>query len=136
MIISIDLDYPISSEPLLVEIKSSGIRIEADLSQFPKKIHLEPDLPICNQTVNLILCCDDIRIMQHPVTITDIVLDGFYRSPGILHRGHTEFNQQFLLLAAKQNMYLDLETSDSNRLDFTGNLVYEFVWPFYKNIYR
>ena len=136
MIISIELDYPISKEPVLVEIKSSGISLEADLSLPPKKLHLELDLPIRNQTIELIFCCDDLRIMRHPVTITNIVLDRFYQSPSILHRGCIEFDQKFLSLAEENNMHLDHLVTDSNRLDFTGKLVYKFVWPFYKNIHR
>ena len=136
MIISVDLDYPISNDPLLVEVKAPGVRIGVDLQQPPTTMHLELDLPICNQTIEVSFCCDDIKIMQHPVTITNIVLDKFYQSPGIIHRGCPEFDQRFLWLAAEKNIYLDLSTNDSNRLDFTGRLVYEFAWPFYKNIHR
>jgi hypothetical protein len=136
MIISVDVDYPISDKSLLVQIEAVDKKVILDLSQPTKTLALEFDLTICNQTVELKFCCDDLRIFDYPLTIVDIALDNFYRSPGILYRGHPEFDQQFLSFAMQKNMYFDPTISDSNRLDFTGQLVFKFVWPFYKNLFN
>jgi hypothetical protein len=136
MIISVDIDYPISNKSVLVQVEIVDNKVLLDLSQSTKTLTLEFDLPICNQTVDLKFCCDDLCIVDHPLTITNIVLDNFYQSPDILYRGRPEYDQQFLLFAVQKNMYLDPTVNDSNRLDFTGQMVYNFAWPFYKNFIK
>jgi hypothetical protein len=135
MIISVDVDYPVSNKSLLIEICFPANIVLLDLSQDIKTLLLEFKLPIQKQTIDLKFCCKDLRIVDHPLTITNIVLDDFYQSDSILYRGCPEFDQQFLLLSDQKKIYLDFDVSDSNRLDFTGNLVYKFIWPFYKNVF-
>jgi hypothetical protein len=134
MIISVDVDHPISNKNVLVQVETVDNNAILDLSKHTKTLTLEFNLPICNQTVELRFCCDDLQIVDYPLTITNIVLDNFYQSPSILYRGQPKFDQQFLSFAMQKNMYLDLTVNDSNKLDFTGQLVYKFAWPFYKNL--
>jgi hypothetical protein len=136
MIISMDIDYPVSNKDLLVRVEFPNNNLILNLNHQTKTIDLEFELLICNQFIDVRFICTDICIVNHPLTITNIVLDNFYQSASILHRGRTEFDQQFLSQSEQKNMYLDLAVNDSNRLDFTGQLVYTFVWPFYKNIFR
>lgn len=135
MIISIDFDYLSSNTSLLVQVLTDYTSTTLDLAQDTKTLLLEFDMPIKNQIVNLRFCCNDLRIMHHPLTITNILLDNFYQSVSILYRGHPKFDQTFLTIAKQKNMCLDTTVNDSNRLDFTGELVYKFIWPFYKNAY-
>ena len=136
MIITIGINYPISSKNLLVKIESPANEVVLDLSQPLSTVELEFDLPIQNQVIDLKFCCDDLDIINHPVTVTNITLDNFYQyNSALVYRGIPEFDQQFLLLAEQKNMFLDPTVNDSNRLDFTGKLVYKFVWPFYKNLF-
>ena len=136
MIITIEFDYQISPNSLLVQVQYPGNNVVLDLSQDAKTLQLNFELPIQNQNIDLTLCCNNLCIVDYPLTITNIVLDNFYQSNGILYRGRPKFDQQFLLLLEQKNMYLDLAVNDSNRLDFTGQLLYQFVWPFYKNTFQ
>ena len=136
MIISVDFEYLLSTTSLLVSVVAPNNNILLDLSKTTKTITLNFELPLCNQLVDLKFCCKDIRIVNHPLTINNIVLDNFYQFDGILYRGKPSFDQKFLSLAKKRNMHIDPTASDSNRLDFTGELVYTFRWPFYKNVFQ
>ena len=136
MIISVGIDYPICDKSLLVEIQSPGNNITIDLSQMTKKVSLEFDLPICNQTVDLGFCCSDINIVNYPLTVTNIVLDCFYQSAGILYKGIPKFDNQFIELIKNTGRDLEPAPEHCNKLDFTGQLVYTFIWPFYKNIFE
>jgi len=136
MIISVDIDYPVSEKELLVQMEFPNTNLIIDLNRCEKTIDLEFELPLCNQTIDIKFSCNDIGIVDHPLTITNIVLDKFYQSASILYQGRPKFDQQFLSLAKQKKMKLDPDVVDSNRLDFTGQLVYTFVWPFYKNIFN
>lgn len=127
MIISVEFDYPACDKSLLVEIQSPNNSVTVDLGQLTKKLSLEFDLPICNQTVDLRFCCSDINIVNYPLTVTNIVLDCFYQSASILYKGIPKFDNR---------TGQDLVPAHCNRLDFTGQLVYTFIWPFYKNIFE
>lgn len=135
MIISMDIDYPVSNKDLLVQVEFPNNSLIINLNRQTKTIDLEFELPLCNQSVDVKFICTDICIMDHPLTITNVVLDNFYHSASILYRGRTEFDQQFLSLARQKEIALDSNVTNSNRLDFIGQLVYTFVWPFYKNIF-
>jgi hypothetical protein len=136
MIIDIEFSYSPSQKSLFVEIAVADCVKKIDLNRSVSTLSLNFELPICNQTVDLTFKCFDLQIINHPLTITNIVLDEFYCSDRLVYRGQPNFNQEFLKLANKKNMYLDLSVNDSNRLDFTGTLLYQFDWPFYKNIFR
>ena len=135
MIISIGIDYPVSSKDLFVEVQFPNNTSIINLAQSTKIINLEFESPVRNHTFDIKFCCNNISIVDHPMTITNVVLDNFYQADKLLYRGCPKFDQQFLLLAAQKNMFIDTTVNDSNRLDFTGQLVYNFVWPFYKNIF-
>jgi hypothetical protein len=136
MIVALDFDYQISPKSLLVKIEFPGNHVVLDLNQQVPTVYLEFDLPICNQTINLTFSCNNLCIVDYPLTIANIVLDEFYQSNGIVYQGHPKFDQQFMLLADQKSMYLDHTVNDCNRLDFTGQLEYKFDWPFYKNIFQ
>jgi hypothetical protein len=136
MIVSVGIDYPVSHENLFVTVQFPNNTLIINLAQHVKIINLEFELPVRNHTFDIKFCCNDICIVDNPMTITDIVLDNFYQFDKLLYRGCPKFDQQFLSLAAQKNMYIDTTVNDSNRLDFTGQLVYNFVWPFYKNIFE
>jgi hypothetical protein len=136
MIISIDVDYSDSSKNILVEVCVANSSVTLDLKQQTKTLLLDFDLLICNQVIDLKFFCNDLCIVNHPVTITNITLDNFYQGPKILYQGCPKFDQQFLSFALQKNMYLDPTVNDSNRLDFTGELTYQFIWPFYKNVFQ
>lgn len=135
MIISVDIDYTISNKDLLVQVEFPNTNLIINLNRCIKTIDLEFELPVCNQTIDMTFSCNDLCIVDHPLTITNIVLDKFYQSATILYHGRSKFDQQFLSLAKQKKMKLDSNISNANRLDFTGQLVYTFVWPFYKNIF-
>jgi hypothetical protein len=136
MIISMDIDYAVSNKDLLVQVEFPNTDLIINLNRCIKKIDLEFELPVCNQTIDITFSCNDLCIVDHPLTITNIVLDKFYQSVSILYRGKSKFNQQFLLLAERKKIKLDSNITDTNRLDFTGQLIYTFVWPFYKNTFN
>ena len=135
MIISVELDYLISKKSLQVEVCVPGTNIILDLSQPTKKIDMIFSLPLQPQQIDMTFSCSNIDIVHHPVTISNIVLDNFYSFSNIVYKGQPQFDQQFLALASEKNIYLDHNITDSNRLDFTGTLVYQFMWPFYKNLF-
>lgn len=136
MIIELEFDYPVSRKSLLIEITVANCKKKLDLRESVKNLSFDFVLPIRNQTLDLCFHCDDSGIVYHPLTITSIVLDQFYNSDRLLYRGKPNFDETFLSLAAEKNMYLDTSVNDSNRLDFTGTLMYQFEWPFYKNIFK
>ena len=135
MIIVIEFDYQTSPKSLLVEVQSPGNNVLLDLSQDIKTLRLNFELLIQNQNIDLKLSCNDLCIVDYPLTITNIVLDNFYQSKSILHRGKPNFSQEFVDYANKNQIFLDYNVNDSNRLDFTGQLAYQYKWPFYKNIF-
>jgi hypothetical protein len=136
MIISIDTSHTIATKSLLVEIQYPGNSLLLDLSRESAKINLEFDLPICNQEIEIKFCCNDLRIVDYPLTIDNIVLDDFYQYNNLVYRGRPAFDQSFLLLSQRKNMFIDVNVNDSNRLDFTGHLIYSFKWPFFKNLFH
>ena len=130
------LEHQLSNQPLTVEVTFPGNVLVLDLSQPNSNLKLEFDLPVQNQKITLKFGCRDIRIAKFPLTIAHAKLDDFYSSDGIIHSGAPNFDQNFLEYANHNKMYIDTTVTDSNRLDFTGQLVYQFVWPFYKNIFQ
>jgi hypothetical protein len=135
MIINFEFEHNISSKDLLVQVQISSELIELNLAHQIKPLRVEFELPLHNQTVTVTFLCNDPHIVNFPLLITNIVLDDFYKSKNILHKGTPVFDQRFLELAKQKNIYLDPTVNDSNRLDFTGKLVYQYTWPFYKNLF-
>lgn len=135
MNVSFEVEHIKSDQPLLVTVACANNIQTLDLCQPNKSIVYDFDLPLENQLVNIKFVCNNINIVNFPLTITNVVLDHFYKSDGILYRGRPEFSQEFLDYANKHQILLDQTVNDSNRLDFTGQLVYQFKWPFYKNIF-
>jgi len=135
MKIEFKIDYRCCANPILVTVTNPHNDVVLDLSQCKKTLMLDMTLPIQKQIIQVTFNCDDITIVDHPVTINDILLDDFYRFDRVLYSGTPEFDQKFLDYASSRQMSLDPAVNDSNRLDFTGRLIYKFVWPFYHNIF-
>jgi len=135
MNVSFEVEHAKSDQPLLVTVVCANNIQTLDLSQSNKSIVYDFNLPLEHQLVDIRFVCDNISIVNFPLTITNVVLDHFYKSDGILYKGRPEFSQEFLDYANKHQIRLDQTVNDSNRLDFTGHLVYQYQWPFYKNIF-
>jgi hypothetical protein len=136
MNIAIEFDYLVSQSSLPVNVTWPTGNTTLNLNQFTPKLEFDFALPIQNQTVELVFSCKNLNIVNHPLTITNITLDDFYSLPKILYSGVPIFDQMFLLYAKKKNIVIDQTVADVNRLDFTGTLTYQFVWPFYKNVFK
>jgi hypothetical protein len=134
MIIKFEFDHSVSQKPLLVTALSEAHNITMDLQCHHTKLIMEFDLPIRPQIIKVIFACDNIAISRCPLTITNIVLDNFYSSDKILYSGVSFFDQQFLQYADSNQMLIDQSVADVNCLNFTGQLVYQFRWPFYQNL--
>jgi hypothetical protein len=136
MNIDIDLDYKTCQSSLLVEVEWPGGGRTLDLNHAESKLCIELDLPIKNQIIKLTFCCNDLDIVNHPMTVTNIVLDDFYSLPKILYSGVPTFDSMFLTYIKNNDILIDTKLTDINRLDFTGKLTYQFAWPFYKNVFQ
>ena len=135
MIIDIEFSHNICDTPLLVAVAWPGGQTTLNLNELLPKLTINLDLPCCDQTVELLLQCADIKIVDYPLTITNITLDNFYSLPKILHSGSPTFDDYFISYAKMNNFFIDSSVNDVNRLDFTGVLTYKFLWPFYKNVW-
>ena len=136
MIISLELDYHTSTTSLPVEICVAGVTKIIDLSKSMPSIDLIFHLDLAVQNVHLDLRCKHQEIRDFPLTLNNIVLDDFYSSKNIIHRGKPMPDDVHMRWVRANNLYFDEATNDSNRLDFTGVLRYNFVWPFFNNIFR
>jgi hypothetical protein len=136
MNICIEFEHSVSNDPLLIEVAWPEGHTTLNLQQEISTLHLNFDLPIKNQTVELMFSCNNLDIINHPLTITNIVLDEFFSFSKILYSGIPIFDQLFIQHAEKNNMFIDTSVVDCNRIDFTGKLCYQFSWPFYKNVFR
>ena len=139
MNILFELDHAVAPAPLLVEVTlTAGSAVlyttTVDLSTVNTQLDIVFDIQVPQQ-LTLALAVQDSRIVHYTLTVTRVVLDEFYSIDKILHSGHAGFDDNFLAYAQDNQIVLDSNITDTNRLDFTGQLVYYFEWPFYKNIF-
>lgn len=143
MIIEFEIDYQLSTCCLPVSVTATIqdhtciYNNSFDLSQPRNQINIVTDqLTLLPHTVTVVIATDDIEIVNTPLEIKNITLDQHFSTKQILHSGHAEYSQQFLQYARDKNFYLDQNIVDTNRLDFTGELIYKFKWPFYQNVWK
>lgn len=139
MNICINLDYDFPESDLEIDFI-----LITSVGTTTKKINLKQKIQIVdidfevndkvNQTFTLSLKTDNPQIIKHPVHVTKIILDNFYQRLKFAHSGQPVFDQSFLEYADKNKIYLDHSVTDSNRLDFTGNLDFCFQWPCWRNL--
>lgn len=129
-----------SVEPLFVTFKIES----SDQLLFEKTINLQDTINVVDATFDLLnfnrqqvvadISTNDNGIIRTPLTIDRIELDNFYSQDKITYSAKQNFSAKFLSHADNNNIFLDLTTKDNNCLNFTGSLVYNFVWPFFKNV--
>lgn len=135
MIITVQFDYQQCNKSLPVDITAFGQTFVLDLADSKRSITITADAPMVNQLVGVDITCHDSRIINFPLTVTNIILDDFYQGPKLVFKGRQLYDQNFFASAEKQDIYLDPHVNDSNCLNFTGCLAYQFSWPFWKNIF-
>jgi hypothetical protein len=129
-----------SVEPLFVNFKIKS----SDQLLFEKTINVQDTINVVDATFNLLnfneqvvvadISTNNNSIIHNPLIINTIELDNFYSQGKITYSAKQNFNTEFLNYADKNDIFLDLTTNDNNCLNFTGSLVYKFVWPFFKNV--
>lgn len=136
MNVKFEFDHNCSKQPLLVNVDYHGHTTCLNLQNSPEPIIITLDLPVQNQLIDFYFSCQDTAIRLCPLTVTNVILDDFYVGDKLVYRGVPKFDSLHLDYAKKYKLYLDPAVADCNRLDFTGQLHYQFVWPFYKNLYQ
>lgn len=126
---------------LKTPLKSVLMHNHTVLSEMP--INLNKDLKFVEinfsltdqdfKDLTLEISTSDFNIVKHPIEIEKIILDDFYQIPSLTYRGRPFFCKKFLDYASAKNIYLDKSVT-CNRLDFTGKLVYNFKWPFFREL--
>ena len=141
MNILLNFKHSISSIPLLIDVALTSndgmlfedtINLNTTNTSLLIPFNIKKKVP---QKLKLVFLTTNHDIVKHPLILTNIVLDDFYSIDKILYSGHSEFDHNFLVYAKENQILLEENICDTNRLDFTGNLVYYFEWPFYKNIF-
>ena len=142
MNILFDFEHSVSTTPLLIDVCltsdnkvlfKNAINLSNPLTHLPILFDITEVVP---QKLKLSFSTIDHNIINHPLIITNILLDNFYSLDKILYSGHSNFDNNFLTYAKQHQMFLEENICDTNQLDFTGELIYYFEWPFYKNIFR
>lgn len=141
MIISFDFEHPVSTTSLLIDVcltSDNNVLFKNTINLSDPLTHLSISVDIIKvvpQKLKLSFSTNDHKIINHPLTITNVLLDEFYSSDKILYAGNPNFDNNFLTYAKQHQIFLEENIKDANRLDFTGELIYYFEWPFYKNIF-
>jgi hypothetical protein len=141
MIISFNFEHSVSTTPLLIDVCLTSdhkvlfkntINLSNPLTHLPISFDITEAVP---QKLKLAFLTNDHNIINHPLTITNILLDDFYSLDKILYAGNSKFDNNFLTYAKQHQIFLEENICDTNKLDFTGELIYYFEWPFYKNVF-
>lgn len=143
MIIELAVSHDPSANELPVRIcvvDQQGLTLTErtiDLSQQHCNISLEFDLQDCdqNQVIDLELATSCLDIQQFPLTLEKITLDEFFNSRSLIYRGRPVYDPAFVEMALWQGWHPDATVVDSNRLDFAGQLILRYQWPFYRNVF-
>ena len=90
-------------------------------------INLNADMPM-NQPIEIRLSTQDHNIIQHPLTITSLVLDNFYMLKTLAFKGSNNYDASFVDHCKKSGIRVDAQ-SDNNCLFFTGSLSYYISRP-------
>lgn len=135
MNIELELDHAVSNQSLLVTVFLQDQHLQIDLANRNQRIRLQKTNEIKNQSVLFGLQCNDIKIIDYPVTVTNVILDDFYQSNKLIHSGLSVYDQQFLQHAQVHCLELEPAASDCNCLIFTGRLEYRVRWPFWQEMF-
>jgi hypothetical protein len=141
MIISVNFEHPVSTTPLLIDVCLTSdhkvlFKNTVNLSNSLTHLSISFDIAkVVPTKLKLAFSTNDHNIINHPLTITNILLDDFYSLDKILYAGNAIFDNNFLTYAKQHQIFLEENICDTNRLDFTGELIYYFEWPFYKNVF-
>jgi hypothetical protein len=74
--------------------------------------------------------CDNTKIMSHPVEITMIIFDEFWRVTGNkLGIGKNIYHSNFVNYANINSIKVDYSVTDNHILFFMGDLIFEFFHP-------
>lgn len=129
-----------SLAPLLVDFR---IKMNNQIL-FQKNVNLQNKIKVIDATFDLVtfdqhtitaeISTNNFNIRTHGVQIENIILDNFYSLPKITYSAVQQFDDEHLIYANKNKIFLDLTTNDNSFLDFTGTLLYQFTWPFFKNM--
>jgi hypothetical protein len=136
-----NFDHPVSTTPLLIDVcltNNNRILFKDTLNLNKPNYHLSILFDIAKiepQKLKLSFLNNDHNIINHPLIITNILLDNFYSLDKILYSGHSKFDNNFLTYAKQNQIVLEENICDTNQINFTGELTYYFEWPFYKNIF-
>ena len=141
MNILFEFEHSVSTTPLLIDVCLTSnntvlfkntINLSKPLTYLPISFDITEVVP---QKLKLSFLTNDHNIINHPLAITNILLDNFYSLDKILYSGNSNFDNNFLNYAKQHQIFLEENICNTNRLDFTGELIYYFEWPFYKNIF-
>jgi len=141
MNILFDFEHSVSTTPLLIDVcltGNNGVLFKDTINLNKPNTHLSILFDITKiepQKLKLSFLTNNHNIIDHPLIITNILLDDFYSLDKILYSGHSKFNDNFLKYAKQNQIMLEENICDTNQIDFTGELIYYFEWPFYKNIF-
>jgi hypothetical protein len=129
----------VSPRPLIVDV---NISVDKQIL-FHKTINLQNTIEIIDASFSLLTLnqqniivsfnTNDFSILTNQLIIKNIILDNFYSSPKVTHSASRQFSNEFLSYSKEKKIFLDLDVNDNDTLNFTGSLVYNFVWPFFKN---
>ena len=141
MNLSCKFEHLTSPEPLIIDVQLSNanqILFEHRLNLNKSCTDLLIDFSLKNltpQKLKLSFATTNHSIVDHPLTITKIVLDDFHSIGKILYSGHSKFDDNFLIYAKSNQIMLEENICDTNCINFTGKIEYYFDWPFYKNVF-
>ena len=141
MNILFDFEHSVSTTPLLIDVcltGNNGVLFKDTINLNKPNTCLSILFNITKiepQKLKLSFLTNDHNIIDHPLIITNILLDDFYSLDKILYSGHPTFDNNFLTYAKQNQIVLEENICDTNQLNFTGELAYYFEWPFYKNIF-
>lgn len=138
MKIDVDITHAQADKSLLVEFAVPGHSRTIDLALPNQRVELDLTLADLtrNQHVDLVLRTDNLAIVQFPVLIESITLDSFYQRSKFGCQGRPEYKEEFLEHASAVGLHIDTTVADCDRLDFAGELVYTFKWPFWRNLLK
>jgi hypothetical protein len=139
MKIAFDLRY--SDAAIIPEVgyclKEESLILAEQLNFITLQQHQEINFQLKNfefKMLTLEFFTRDCYIINNPLEIENVILDDFYQIKNLTYRGVLCFSKEHHDYITLKNIKVNPDVSDSNRLDFTGKLVYQFKWPFFREL--
>lgn len=89
--------------------------------------------PEYHRTYNIEVCCNNLNIINNPITITKIIFDDFWiKENNSIAFGVNQYSPEYLEYAGLNNLDVDLSVTDNNVLFFMGKLIFSFRHPIFK----